>query len=118
VALVGGRIEQFAAMTTNSARLYVLQEESPIADGAATATATETPTATATPTRDEECPRPEGVIDPPPLSAIFDLHTNVFGVVIAAIFGLAPGLLVQRLQSQVKRYQSDLQSTNTSGTSA
>jgi hypothetical protein len=53
---------------------------------------------------------PEGAIFPP-LQDIFNLRVEQAGIVIAAIFGLTPGLLVDRLQDQANRYLKDLQST-------
>jgi hypothetical protein len=55
----------------------------------------------------------------PPLPAIFDLQQNRFGLLVAAIFGLTPGLLVSRLQGQANQISSDLRSvtaTDTTGT--
>jgi hypothetical protein len=69
---------------------------------------------TVTPDDRGECARPND-LDPPKLSAIFNLDTNGFGFVVAAIFGLTPSLLVQRLQGEVKRYQADLTSTSSQG---
>jgi hypothetical protein len=57
---------------------------------------------TTTPGR-EPCGR-ESNVDSPRLTDIFDIGKNEFGIVVAAIFGLAPGLIVVRLQGQVKRY--------------
>jgi hypothetical protein len=51
-------------------------------------------------------------LDPPPLALVFDLDENRFGLVIAAIFGLTPSLLISRLQGEANRYQADLQSTS------
>ncbi len=48
----------------------------------------------------------------PALNRIFDLHEHRFGLVLAAVFGLTPGLLVDRLQGQANQYRADLQSTN------
>lgn len=50
-------------------------------------------------------------LEAPPLARIFDLDANRFGVVLAAVFGLAPGLLVSRVQGLADRYRADLQST-------
>jgi len=50
-------------------------------------------------------------LEAPPLALIFDLDANRFGVVLAAIFGLTPSLLVARVQGLANRYQADLQST-------
>jgi hypothetical protein len=53
---------------------------------------------------------------PPELGAIFNLDLNGGGVIVAAIFGLTPGLLLERLKSQGEKYKSDLQtSTATDG---
>lgn len=46
-----------------------------------------------------------------PLREIFDLTKNPFGFLVAAIFGLAPGLLFERLQQQADKYKADLKST-------
>jgi hypothetical protein len=48
---------------------------------------------------------------PRSLRDIFDLTKNMFGFLVAAIFGLVPGLLFDRLQQQADRYKSDLKST-------
>lgn len=50
--------------------------------------------------------------DPPRLRQIFNLDTNRFGLVIAGLFGLTPGLLVERLQGLASRYKADLRSTS------
>jgi hypothetical protein len=55
---------------------------------------------------------------PPPLGRIFDLDANRSGLLIAAVFGLTPGLLVNRLQAQADRIKGDLQSTSGPETSA
>ncbi len=96
------------------------------------ALATVTPTATATPTTtsanlaaaspnaedagtgvgDQDAVRDALEEQPiPQLPDIFDLNGNRFGLVIAAIFGLTPNLLIRRLQEQTDRYKDDLQST-------
>ena len=49
---------------------------------------------------------------PPRLDQNFDLEDDRFGLVIAAVFGLTPSLLVARLQGQADRYKADLQSTS------
>jgi hypothetical protein len=46
-----------------------------------------------------------------PLDEIFDLRKNVIGLLLAAVFGLTPGLLFDRLQQQAERYKSDLKSS-------
>ncbi|MEA2512284.1 MAG: hypothetical protein QOJ59_1771, partial [Thermomicrobiales bacterium] len=80
------------------------------ADATDTSALTVTTTPTEEPTRE---PVPSDVeFDPPPLSAIFDLGLNGFGLVIAAVFGLTPSLLVNRLQGQADKYKADLQSTS------
>jgi hypothetical protein len=45
---------------------------------------------------------------PKPLIEVFNLTTNQLALLVAAIFGLAPGLLTTRLQAQVSRLESDL----------
>jgi hypothetical protein len=53
---------------------------------------------------------------PPELADIFNLDLNGGAVIVAAIFGLTPGLLLERLKSQGEKYKSDLQnSTATDG---
>jgi len=47
----------------------------------------------------------------PLLKQVFDLGAAPFGLVIAAVFGLTPELLVNRLQGQADKYRVDLQST-------
>ncbi len=48
----------------------------------------------------------------PHLEQIFDLREDRFGLVLAAIFGLTPELLINRLQGQADKYKVDLQSTS------
>ena len=45
---------------------------------------------------------------PKPLVEVFNLTTNQLAVLVAAIFGLAPGLLTTRLQAQISRLERDL----------
>jgi hypothetical protein len=90
-------------------------------------TATETLTATtqaATPPQASVGPAPaESPAESParssversvPLRNIFDLGAYPFGLIIAAIFGLTPGLLIDRLRWQTEQYKLDLQSTEAS----
>jgi cobalamin biosynthesis protein CobD/CbiB len=46
------------------------------------------------------------------LVAIFDNRPVL--LVVAAVFGLAPDLIIRRLQQQVDKYKGDLQSTQSS----
>jgi hypothetical protein len=48
------------------------------------------------------------------LGSIFDLTSNQFGIVVAAIFGLTPTLLTANLQKAADQYKSDLKSTGSS----
>jgi len=56
--------------------------------------------------------------DIPTLGDIFNLGTNQFGLVGAAVFGLTPNLLSQRLEQQAEQYKDDLKSTEASGASS
>jgi hypothetical protein len=47
----------------------------------------------------------------PSLSKIFDLGNNLIGLLVAAVFGLTPGLLFDRLQKLTEKYKSDLKSS-------
>jgi hypothetical protein len=49
---------------------------------------------------------------PPQLGDIFDLDLNPGGLVVAAIFGLTPGLVLDRLKSEAERYKSDIQTSS------
>lgn len=49
----------------------------------------------------------------PKLEDIFDLNKNLIGLFVAAVFGLTPGLLFDRLQQQADRYKADLKSSQT-----
>ena len=51
------------------------------------------------------------------LEAIFDIYRNGFGLILAALFGLTPGLLIDRLQAQAESYKVDLQSTESTAKS-
>jgi hypothetical protein len=48
----------------------------------------------------------------PTSSEIFSLTDNRFGLVVAAVFGLTPDLLINRLQGQADRFKTDLQNTS------
>lgn len=54
---------------------------------------------------------PDTSSEVPELAKIFDLGDNRTGLVVAAVFGLTPGLLFKRLQAQAERYSADLAST-------
>jgi uncharacterized membrane protein len=45
------------------------------------------------------------------LQEILDPKNLLSGLVVAAVFGLTPGLLITRLQNQTEQYKSDLKST-------
>jgi len=45
------------------------------------------------------------------LGDIFDPKNILSGLIIAAVFGLMPGLLINRLQNQTETYKNDLKST-------
>jgi hypothetical protein len=47
----------------------------------------------------------------PALTDIFNLQVNQFGLVVAAVFGFAPQLLVSTLQDEAARYTSAIKST-------
>ncbi|MGI8549304.1 MAG: IPT/TIG domain-containing protein [Dehalococcoidia bacterium] len=47
----------------------------------------------------------------PRLDRVFDLTSNPFYIIIAAIFGLTPKLLIDRLLKQTDQYKTDLQSS-------
>ncbi len=49
------------------------------------------------------------VPQPKALADIYDLTVNQLALLVAAVFGLAPGLLTSRLQQQVDRLERDLQ---------
>jgi hypothetical protein len=117
LAAVGGVL--VTAMLYGTLNNTIPPNEAAAATPGATATATVVATpgatvvveATVTPT-----PEPEGVReftpDVPALDSVFDLQENRFSLLIAAVFGLTPGLLVERLQNQATRYTSELQSTS------
>jgi hypothetical protein len=61
-------------------------------------------------------PTPAPTPVPPPtqlarLEDIFNLGRNAFGLVVAAIFGLAPNLVISALQQRIDEYKADLKST-------
>jgi hypothetical protein len=53
---------------------------------------------------------------PPALSAVFDLAANPLGLLYAAIFGLAPSTLTNRLALASTKLEQDLQSTEAAST--
>ncbi len=48
---------------------------------------------------------------PAKLEDVFDLQKNLIGILVAMVFGLAPGMLFDRLQQQADRYKADLKSS-------
>lgn len=50
----------------------------------------------------------------PKLTNIFDLEKNLVGVLVAAVFGLTPGLLFNRLQDQAEKYKSEIKTSEAS----
>jgi hypothetical protein len=54
----------------------------------------------------------------PVLHEIFSLRGNLAGILVAAIFGLTPGLLFARLQQQGDRFKSQLLSSQAAGQAA
>jgi hypothetical protein len=54
---------------------------------------------------------PTSSVETPQLSAIFDLTSNQVGLLVAAVFGLTPNLLILRLQKQAESYKTDLKSS-------
>jgi hypothetical protein len=64
----------------------------------------------------ENQPVPKAETTSPPtlvrsLEDIFNLSKNLIGLLVAAVFGLTPGLLFERLQQQSDKYKSDLKSS-------
>lgn len=74
------------------------------------ATASPTVTATASATAAPNL----GVVKTADLKEVFDVETYPFEVVLAAIFALTPGLLINRLQRQTEKLKADLASTQAS----
>lgn len=57
-------------------------------------------------------PTPTNIVQPLiDLHTIFSLNNNRFGLIVAAIFGLTPGLLIDRLLQSTDQYKVDLQNT-------
>jgi hypothetical protein len=50
----------------------------------------------------------------PGLTEIFDLGVRPFGLVLAAIFGMSPVVLISRLQQEAERYKAELKSSEAS----
>lgn len=80
---------------------------------AAASEATSTTTSTSTgPQRSTSTGSPEATSDKiPSLSEIFDLGKNPITLVIAAVFGLTPALLISRLSAQAEQYKAQLKSS-------
>jgi hypothetical protein len=53
---------------------------------------------------------------PPSLSEVFSVSANPAPLLIAAVFGLSPQLLIERLSANADRYRADLTQTGTSDT--
>jgi hypothetical protein len=56
-------------------------------------------------------PTQTGPGQPVSLKRVFDIGNYPAGVVVAAVFGLTPTLLITRLQKQVEMYKADLRGT-------
>jgi hypothetical protein len=52
------------------------------------------------------------VRQPASLHDIFDIALNPSGLVVAAVFGLTPGLVLDRLQKQAEQYKTDIQKSS------
>ncbi len=81
-----------------------------------TANQTPSPTHSVTPIPPTASPTPvPGAAAPPkhipPIDDIFSLERNLFGLLVAATFGLVPALLFGALQKQVNNYNLNIQST-------
>jgi hypothetical protein len=55
---------------------------------------------------------------PPALADIFDLSLNPAGLLIAAVFGLTPKLVLDKLESQGEKYKTDLQASGVTDNTA
>jgi hypothetical protein len=86
-----------------------------------TPTGSPTGTPTGTPSTPTSANIPEGAAAPPNklprLEDIFNLEANLFGLVIAATFGLTPALVIGALQKETDNYKIDLKSTETQASS-
>ncbi|HKW77541.1 MAG TPA: hypothetical protein VJQ09_00500 [Candidatus Limnocylindria bacterium] len=49
---------------------------------------------------------------PPELDQLFELDLNPGGLVVAAVFGLTPGLVLERLKAEAEKYKSDIQTSS------
>ena len=52
------------------------------------------------------------------LADIFHVTRNQYGIIVAAVFGLTPRLLLDRLRQQTEQYKADLKSSEASETRA
>jgi hypothetical protein len=95
--------------TTAASRGATTTAAAPGATTTTSATTTSTPATTTTST-----PRTNGR-SIPSLESIFDLGKNEMGLVIAAVFGLTPTLLVARLRAQSEGLKSGLKSSELGG---
>jgi hypothetical protein len=89
---------------------------------AATATAATTVIATATPVATAVAGAATPAAPPSPqvttIGLIFNLQSFPFAVVLAAVFGLAPRLLLERLQNVSEQTRQNLKSTQANGSAA
>ena len=53
----------------------------------------------------------DGVVNLPSLADVYSLDRNSLGLVVAAVFGLTPNLLIRRLEQQAETYKADLRSS-------
>lgn len=67
--------------------------------------------------------QPESRIESPPdpfnvglIGNIFDLHKNIGGLILAAVFGLTPGIFFDRLQQKYENYKDDLKRSEATAT--
>ena len=104
LAAVSGVV--LTALLAGSALGSILAPPTTAAPSPAVSAATPTPAAT---------PAGPGAIALPPLADIFNVPQYPIGLVIAAVFGLTPGLLVSQLQRQAERYKQDLQRSEPGG---
>jgi len=112
-----GAVTPTAALTTTTAaktsRVLNPQASLPVAPITPTVTATAQVTSSATPiATPSTSPSATPPLDkvPPPIE-VYDLNRYPFDIVLTAIFGLTPGLLISRLSQSTDQARRDLHSS-------
>lgn len=113
-ALLGVVVTVYAAAAVNDADIVPTASLASPPAATRTATVTAAPTPIATPVVTPAAPTPGSSVNGVRLASVFDFEAYPIAIVIAAIFGLSPTLLLKRLEDATTRLKMDIKSIESS----